>query len=296
MSTPTFELRHDYWIGRFTAMGSPCEVLIDTGDESAAHELILLAQREALRIEQKYSRYRDHNIVHRINTSGGIPVQVDDETARLIEYADQCYRLTDGKFDITSGVLRRAWKFDGSDRIPTQARIEALLSSVGWDKATWASPVFTLPAGMEIDFGGIAKEYAVDKTAQLLHAQTPASLVVNYGGDLYITSPRANGEAWRIGVDDPHHTGQRALGQIPLARGGLCTSGDSRRFLLKDGVRYGHILNPKTGWPVTGTPRSVTVLANTCIEAGMLATFAMLEGERAEEFLKEQQVKYWVVR
>lgn len=276
-------------------MGSPCEVLVDGDDAGLARELVELAFDEATRVERKFSRYRADNVTHQINSSRGTPVTVDDETAKLLDYADQCYRLTDGRFDVTSGALRAAWKFDGSDHIPTQTQIDAVLPNVGWNKTRWEPPIFILPAGMEIDLGGIGKEYAVDKTAQRLRARADVSVVVNFGGDLYITGPRANGAPWLVGIDDPGSTGQTALKQLHVVRGGVCTSGDARRFLLKNGVRYGHILNPKTGWPVTGAPRSVTVAAGTCIEAGMLATFAMLEGELAEMFLREQHVKHWVV-
>jgi thiamine biosynthesis lipoprotein len=289
------EHRTDHWVGRFMAMGSPCELLVDGDDPKLARELVEIARDEATRIEHKFSRYRSDNVVHRINTGGGAPVTVDEETAKLLDYADQCHQLTGGKFDVTSGVLRAVWKFDGSDRVPTRQQIDALLPRVGWSKARWVRPVFTLPAGMEIDLGGIGKEYAVDKTAQRVRARADVSVVINFGGDLFVTGPRKNGEAWRVGIDDPNAGGSVALRQVQVLRGGICTSGDARRFLLKGGIRYGHILNPKTGWPVTGAPRSVTVAANTCIEAGMLATFAMLEGERAERFLREQQAKYWVV-
>jgi thiamine biosynthesis lipoprotein len=292
----SLEFRTDYWVGHFMAMGSPCELLVDTTDSALARELVTIARQEATRIEHKFSRYRSDNIVHRINHSNGAPVHVDDETARLLDYADQCHQLSGGKFDVTSGVLRAAWKFDGSDRVPEQASIDALLPRVGWNRVRWDRPTITLPAGMEIDLGGIGKEYAVDRTAQLLRARSAVSTVINFGGDLFVTGPRANGEAWRVGIDDPNAGGNQPLRQIQIARGGICTSGDARRFVLKDGVRYGHILNPETGWPVVGAPRSVTVAANTCIEAGMLATFAMLEGDNAEDFLGAQQVRHWIVR
>ncbi len=295
MTATTLERHNECWVGRFKAMGSPCELLIDTDDAALAQNIVAIASDEALRIEHKFSRYRAGNVTHEINTSGGKPVAVDDETARLLDYAHQCYRLTDGMFDITSGVLRTVWTFDGSDRVPTQAQVDAVLPRVGWDKVRWDSPQFTLPAGMEIDLGGIGKEYAVDKTAQRLRALADVPMVINFGGDLYVTRPHAQGAAWRIGIDDPNSSGVAAVKQIDVERGGICTSGDARRFLLKDGIRYGHILNPKTGWPIVGAPRSVTVAAHTCIEAGMLATFAMLEGAHAEQFLRDQHVHSWLV-
>jgi len=295
MTAITLERRDDYWLARFLAMGSPCELLVDSAERALIAQLADLAFGEAKRIEQKFSRYRDDNIVHRMHHNHGAPVEVDEETAKLLDYADLCYRLSDGLFDITSGVLRKVWKFDGSDHVPAQEDIAALLPRIGWNKVTWSKPYLTLPEGMEIDFGGIGKEYAVDKTAQLLTARSNVSMVVNFGGDLFVTGLRANGSPWRIGVDDPDASGAHALAQLQLARGGVATSGDARRFLLKDNIRYGHILNPTTGWPVRDAPRSVTVAAPTCVEAGMLTTFAMLQGKNAEAFLKEQAVQHWIV-
>ncbi len=296
MTAPTLERRDDYWFARFLAMGSPCELLVDTAERALAAHLANLACDEARRIEQKFSRYRDDNIVHRLHHSHGAPVAVDDETAKLLDYADLCYRLSEGLFDITSGVLRKVWKFDGSDRVPAAQDVAAVLPCIGWSKLTWHTPHLTLPEGMEIDFGGIGKEYAVDKTAQLLTACSNVSMVINFGGDLFVTGVRASGDPWRIGIDDPDATGEHALAQLQLARGGVATSGDARRFLLKNNIRYGHILNPQTGWPVHAAPRSVTVAASTCVEAGMLTTFAMLQGEKAEKFLTEQDVQHWIVR
>lgn len=292
----TFELRDDYWIGHFKAMGSPCELLVDTHEPEIARELAHIAREEALRIEAKFSRYRDDNIIHHIHHSSGQAVAVDAETAKLLDYGDLCFRLSNGKFDVTSGVLRQVWKFDGSDRVPGKEQIAALLPNIGWNKVTWNNPYLTLPAGMEIDLGGIGKEYAVDKTAQLIAAHSNTSVVVNFGGDLLVAGPRADGHSWRIGIDDPTASGDRSVVQLQLARGGIATSGDARRYLLKSGVRYGHILNPKTGWPVRDAPRAVTVIANTCVEAGMLTTFAMLEGVNAEDFLKAQGVRYFCFR
>ena len=142
-----------YWKGEFTAMACPCEVLVATNDESLAQNILTTVQQEALRIEHKFSRYRDDNIVYRINNANGEPVEVDEETARLLDFADQCYQLSDGKFDITAGILRRAWTFDCSDRLPDPADITPLLQKVGWQKVTWQKPYIQMSTGMEIDFG-----------------------------------------------------------------------------------------------------------------------------------------------
>lgn len=287
----------DYFVGRFTAMASPCEVLTEAHDRAHAEQLTLVAANEAWRIEQKFSRYRTDNIIHAINYGHGAPVTVDDETAQLLDYAARCFELSNGAFDITSGVLRRAWKFDGSDRVPTAAQVAALLPLVGWHKLQWQRPTIALPPGMEIDLGGIGKEYAVDRALLLVKAQCAGSVLVNFGGDLAASGPRRNGQAWIVGIEAPasNHANiaQRVL---EIRGGGIATSGDAKRYLLKDGVRYSHILDPHSGWPVQHAPRSVTVAASTCTEAGMLATFAMLRGAQAEEFLAQQGVKYWCAR
>ena len=158
MSETSLEFKQDHWVGRFAAMASPCEILIDSDDEQLATQLLKAAKDEALRIEHKYSRYRQDNITYQINQSHGQAVEVDEETASLLDYAQQCFVISDGMFDVTSGVLRQAWKFDGSDRIPTQQQIDSLLEKIGWTKITWQRPVIRVPVGMEIDLGGIGKD------------------------------------------------------------------------------------------------------------------------------------------
>lgn len=282
------------WLGTFRAMASPCEIHVGDADRAIAGRVVAIAAQEAQRIEAKFSRYLTGNVIHAINTAEGRPVVVDDETARLLDYAARLYELSGGKFDVTSGVLRRAWRFDGSDRVPTRDAVAALLPIVGWDKVGWRAPELTLPRGMEIDLGGIGKEYAVDSAAALVRSISSRCLL-NFGGDLLALGPQHGGAPWRVGVESVRDAGAVAR-QIDLTVGALATSGDSRRFLLKDGVRYGHVLDPRTGWPVVGAPRSVTVAAATCTEAGMLATFALLQGADAEAFLEAQGVQFWALR
>ncbi|HXQ14765.1 MAG TPA: FAD:protein FMN transferase [Caulobacteraceae bacterium] len=279
----------------FRAMASPCEVRFDSYDADMAARLGEMAEEEALRIERKYSRYRSDNLIAQINGAGGAPVEVDPETAMLLDYADAAYKLSRGLFDITSGVLRRIWKFDGSDRVPPREQVRAILPLVGWHKVRWRNPFITLLPGMEIDLGGLGKEYAVDITLLKLAAETRAPLLVNFGGDLRVSGPRAGFGRWRVAIESVDEEGvSEALLQV--SQGALTTSGDARRFLLKDGVRYSHILNPRTGWPVKDAPRSVTVAAATCMEAGLMSTLAMLQGRGAEKFLRREGVQAWWMR
>ena len=297
MSQPGLQLSrtHDYWCGRFQAMASPCEILLDCDREQQALELATLAYNEALRIEHKFSRYRSDNIIHHINHAHGQELELDEETAQLLDYAKLCFDLSDGRFDITSGILRQAWTFDGSDQLPEQEQITALLHLVGFNKLSWQAPKLRLQAGMEIDLGGIAKEYAVDRAALLLKQQGMQNGLVNFGGDLHVLGPRCSGQPWQIAVEDPQQE-TVSRGNIAVTQGAMATSGDSHRYLLRDGVRYSHILDPRNGWPIPHAPRSVTVIASTCLEAGMLATFAMLEGDNAENFLRTEGVQHWILR
>jgi FAD:protein FMN transferase len=288
------------WCGRFAAMASPCEILVDGGTADEARTLLHRAHAEALRIEAKFSRYRSDSVTSRLNASQGRPTEVDEETALLLDFAARCHALSDGSFDVTSGVLRAAWRFDSNARLPEPALVEALCGRIGWQRVSWQRPWLTLPEGMEIDFGGIGKEYAVDRVLVLLAAQTRAPLLVNFGGDLAVSGPRRVGVPWQVGLESPDSAAQepapRAAGVIQLSSGALATSGDTRRCLLIDGKRYGHILDPRTGWPVPEAPRSVTVAAPTCSEAGVVATLAMLQGANAEAWLAAQGLPHWTLR
>jgi thiamine biosynthesis lipoprotein len=276
----------------FNAMASPCEVLVGASP-AAARECGECAAQEAWRIEQKYSRYRADSFISHVHAHRGAPVEVDAETASLLDFAQRCYRISDGLFDITSGILRRAWTFDGSDNVPAPDSIAALLPYVGFDKLRWHAPFLELPAGMELDLGGIGKEYAVDRAYELLSKKAAGPFLVNFGGDLRASGPPPSG-FWQVGIEKPDQERHASL-ILDLERGALATSGDSKRFVLRDGVRYGHVLNPSTGWPVPHAPRSVTVVASSCTEAGLLATLALLHGARAREFLIEQGVRHWVL-
>lgn len=292
---PSLTRRDGYWSGEFRAMGSPCQVL-SRADRFAARDQVRAAAGEAWRIETKYSRYRAGNIIDRINKTSGTPIEVDEETADLLDFASELHRLSGGRFDISSGVLREVWTFDGSDRLPDAKDVERVLGRVGWDKVAWQRPLLTLRPGMQIDLGGIGKEYAVDRAARLVAGFDTAASLLNFGGDVAAVAGTHSLDPWRVGIEAVDAPFAKACRQIKLTSGGLATSGDARRFLLKDGIRYGHLLDPRTGFPVARAPRSVTVAADTCTQAGMLSTFAMLMGPAAEAFLERQRVRWWCLR
>jgi thiamine biosynthesis lipoprotein len=288
----------------FTAMASPCEVIIQSSDKRLAAKLGDIIATEVWRIEDKYSRYDQSSVCSAINNNAGHSVVIDEETYLLLNFAEQCYQLSDGLFDISSGVLREVWSFKGekeedSDNFPSVEQVNQKLAHVGWRKVHFDQKQVSLVKGMEIDFGGIGKEYAVDRAIILAKQVTSSPVLVNLGGDLAVTCSRLNNEPWQVAIEHPdtdnNHTSLADM-IVSLKSGALATSGDARRFLMNEGKRYSHILNAKTGWPINEAPRSITVVAPQCIQAGILATLALLQGNQAEQFLEAQEIKFWARR
>jgi len=287
----------------FAAMASPCEILLDGQDEAVLRAAAQDAIAEVRRIEHRYSRYRANSIVARINAAAGTGerVALDAEAASLIRFCADLWQASDGLFDITSGVLRRAWDFRAA-RLPGPGEVEALLPLVGWQQVDWNGQPdeawIALPrAGMEIDLGGIGKEYAADRAALRLQAHGVRHALVNLGGDLHALGPRGlpecAGAPWQIDIEHPRPEtgGPTVLARLPLSQGGLATSGDYERFFIHEGRRYCHVLDPRSGWPVRGW-QSVSVIAANTTVAGALATVAMLKEGAAARWLQAQQVRW----
>ena len=278
-------------------MASPCEVLVDTDDrekkrsESPPSDCETGSRSNRI----KFSRFRTNNIIYQINHSNGRSISVDQETGLLLDYAATCYKISNGMFDITTGFLRRLWKFDGTDRVPSKTAVRAAWRHVGWWRAKWENGMLLLPAGMEIDLGGIGKEYAVDRAAALSEHKPKVRFLLTLVGICSASGLRRDNRTWAIGIDDPQRTGKAVLYRLDISRGAIATSGDARRYLIWRGNRLGHILNPRTGWPVKNAPRSVTVLCTTCVEAGTLSTLAYLQGSQARGFLEQQGVQFWIL-
>lgn len=282
------------WKCCFRAMASPCEILIAHCAEHDARELALLGFNEVKRIEQKFSRYRDDNLVFKINNSQGERIIIDDEVHRLLLFADQCYQASEGLFDITSGILRRVWQFDGRNTLPAVDEVNELLPLVGWDKVEWDATSISVKANMELDFGGIGKEYAADRVLLLLTETQSLPFLVNLGGDIATNGALFPNHEWKVGIEAISST--QVSNVLQVKEGAIATSGDSRRFLLHEGIRYSHILNPQTGWPIENAPHSITVMAPSCVQAGMLSSLALLQGQNAEKFLEEMDVTFWSQR
>jgi thiamine biosynthesis lipoprotein len=282
----------------FGAMASRCEVRLMARDEAEARALAQPAIDEVRRVEAKFSRYRDDSVTARINASAGQWVTVDDETAALLDFGAALWRDSAGLFDLTSGVFRRAWNFK-TKAVPSEDALAALRPLVGWDKLQFERQGeggrlrLSVP-GMEIDFGGIGKEYAADRAAMLLRERGLAHGFVNLGGDVRAFGPQPDGAPWRIGIQHPRQS-EVLMGSVELHEGAVATSGDYERYFERDGRRYCHILDPRSGWPTTHW-QSVAVAAPACVAAGACTTVAMLMPERdALAFLRAQGVRFLAV-
>jgi len=277
-------------------MGGPCELRIYAENFAIASRAADAACAEIRRLENKYSRYRNDSITTAINASAGNQngISVDDETAGLLDYAATVYQHSSGLFDITSGILRQVWDFQ-SGRLPAQQDVEALLPKIGWYRVRWEKPRICLPlVGMQLDFGGYVKEYAADSAAKLLREEGIENGIVDLGGDLAVVGPRPGGRHWAVGIRNPRAPAT-ALLHTGLIQGGLASSGDYERFMLINGKRYSHILNPMTGWPVE-TLSGVSVIAEQCLVAGTATTVAMLKGEKdGLQWLEELGLPYFAI-
>jgi thiamine biosynthesis lipoprotein len=281
-------------VHQFYAMGSDCAVHLFGGTANDVERFAAAAEEEIRRIEARYSRYRSDSELARINkvaATGGV-IDIDAETAGLIAYAKACFAKSDGAFDITSGRLRAVWDFSVA-RLPDQRSIDAAFPFIGLDNLVLTNGQlhFRRP-GMELDFGGLGKEYATDRAAEVCADLGMRHGFIDLGGDIRTVGPQPDGFPWRIGIRHPRAADGLAA-EIALPSGALATSGDYERFIEVDGRRYCHILDPRTGWPAQGLA-CVTVISDRCLVAGSLSTVAMLKGKEGAAWLQGLGVRHIV--
>lgn len=277
---------------QFRALGGLCQ--IDLISQSGDCPIIQLVKNEVDRIEKKYSRFIPNSVVGMINHNAGSEwVECDEETLGLIQYAFHLYEISNGLFDITSGVLRSVWNFQEA-KIPSSDSIKKILPLIGLNYLERnGSKVKLAKKGMQIDLGGIGKEYAVDKVTAILQSNGIESALINFAGDLRAINTSKQVHLWHIGIQNPRCT-QESVASIPVKHGALTTSGDYERYFELNQKRYCHILNPKTAYPVRYW-RSVTVLAPLTIAAGATSTIAMLLEKNGLEFLRNSGFAYLAI-
>ena len=264
------------------AMGTRVTVSLWTDDQTAAAKAAAAVFEEFERVDRLMTSWLDTSDVSRINAAAGKrAVEVDDEVLGVIVRAQEMAATSGGAFDITVGAFRGLWKFD-QDRdgsIPASADVKARLPLVGYRSLKVdrrKKQVELTRAGMRITLGGIAKGYAVDRSVALLHKLGFVDFILQAGGDLYVSGQRGD-RKWRVGIRDPRGAADATFAIAAIQDQTFSTSGDYERSVVKDGVRYHHILDPRTGNPATRC-RSVTVLAKDALTADAWSTALFVMG------------------
>jgi len=277
------------------AMGSAlrmaiCPLRDGPEGEAAVRAAMAEISGEFNRLEALWSTFVPSSDLARLNTAGGKAVPIAPETMAVLQRAIEGSRQTGGLFDVTFAPLGELWRFDtppGShaparlERVPTQAEVQQRLARVGWrglllDPA--AGTARLARPGMAVHVGGIGKGAAVDRAVTLLRAKGYTSFAVQAGGDLYLAG-RNGMRPWRVGIAHPRKPGT-LLGVVQVEDAAFSTSGDYERFVILDGTRYHHILDPRTGWPATAS-QSATVRARSATDAEVLTKAAFILGGEA---------------
>ena len=264
---------------RWAALGTECFIQYACAEEKAARAYEQAAVGWLAAFEARYSRFRPDSLISRINASAGQGwTEVDVEMDHFLDLCGSLYTVSRGLLDVTALPVMRLWDYKAAvPRIPSDAEIAQARRLVGWPRVERTRCKVRLPeAGMALDFGGWGKEYAVDMVAELARRYGITSALVDFGHDLRAIGAAPGKPGWHIGLEDPARPGAACWGSLAITNRGVASSGDYRRGFTHDGVRYGHIVDPRTGRPVAHGARQVTVVAPSCVQAGVLSTTAFI--------------------
>jgi FAD:protein FMN transferase len=243
-------------------MGCQFDITVVALNEPDATRYIDMAANEVTRIEKLISEWDSTTQISAVNKYAGIkPVKVDKEVFDLIVRSIKISDLTDGAFDVSWAGMNHIWKFDGSmKRLPTQEEVKSAVSTVGYKNIALNvkdTTVFLEVKGMKLGFGGIGKGYSADKAAALLQSKGVTAGIIDASGDITAWGKQPDGKPWMIGITNPFNK-EKIFAWFPFDGRSIGTSGNYENFVLFNGVRYTHIIDPRTGWPVHGVS-SVTL-------------------------------------
>jgi len=277
----------------FASMGSELKLQAWTTDEPAAVAAFDEVSHEFDRLEGLMSTWREHSEIQDLNRAAGKhPVRVGTELRNLLVTSNRVSELTEGKFDVTFGVMSGLWKFDyqnKDDSIPDQAEVARRRKLINYRELIVdesAGTAFLRREGMIASLGGIGKGYAVDRAREILVKRGLHDFIIQFGGDMYVAG-REGDRAWRVGIQDPRGPANKIFASMELSISTFSTSGDYERFFIKDGRRYHHILDPATGEPAMGC-RSVTIVTNSATMADGLSKGVFILGPEAGMALVER--------
>ena len=276
-----------------TAMGTTVSVFIWGDDEAKAAKSAGLVFDEMKRLDKEMTTWDPASEISQVIAEAGVkPVKVTDESYEVIARALDVSKRSKGIFDITVGAFHGLWKFDEDmdGTLPEPAEVKKRLAAIGWRDVVLdpkAHTVFLRRKGMSLTLGGIAKGYAVDKCAAILIAAGYTSFMVQAGGDMYVAGKKGTAP-WVVGIRDPRGARDSMFAVAPIEDHSFSTSGDYERGFVKDGVRYHHILDPRTGFPAHAS-RSVTVRAKDAFTADAWSKVMFILGPKASMELIQRE-------
>ena len=276
-------------------MGGRFDITIVAKDSLAAEQNIDEVITEISRIENLISDWKPTSQISEVNQNAGIrPVKVDREVFELTQRAIRFSEITNGGFDISFAAMDRIWKFDGSmTEMPSAEAIKKSVEKVGYKNIildSVQSTIFLKLKGMKIGFGALGEGYATDKCRAMMLAKGINAGIINGSGDMSTWGKQPNGKPWNIGITNPFET-EKLVAVVPINNGAVTTSGSYEKFVVFDGKRYSHIINPATGYPATGLC-SVTVIGSNAETANGLSTSLMVLGKTAGLLLLERFPEY----
>ncbi len=263
-------------------MGSRFEITLIAKDSSEANTYIDLAVGEITRIEKLISSWDPASQTSEINRNAGIKsIKVDEELYNLIGRSVEISKLTDGAFDISFASMDKIWKYDGSmTEMPSEEAIKQSVAKIGYQNIILDPENFTVflkLEGMKIGFGGIGKGYAADKAKKLLMEKGVSAGIINASGDMNTWGKQPDGEFWKVAITNPMDK-NKAFALLPLKDNAVVTSGNYEKYVTFNGIRYTHIIDPRTGYPAVGII-SATVFAPKAEIADALATSIFVMGK-----------------
>ncbi|MDR0347682.1 MAG: FAD:protein FMN transferase [Coriobacteriales bacterium] len=266
---------------RITELKTFSSFLFDTYIEirAACEQQVLDSLNERLIFfENTFSRTREGSDIYRINSANGKPTEIHEETAFLIEQARIYSELTNGLFDITIGAVSSLWDFK-EGIVPDEAVLAAAVNHVDFRAVKLSGTTVTLEdAAARLDLGGIAKGYAADEMARMLREAGCESALINLGGNIYALGLKPDGSPWNVGIQDPLRERGAIKAVVPARDLSVVTSGPYERGFERNGVRYHHILDPRSGYPVVTDLASSTIISERSIEGDALTTCCFLLG------------------
>jgi thiamine biosynthesis lipoprotein len=276
-------------------MGGRFDISIVASDSLTAEQNIDIVIAEISRIESLISDWKSTSQVSEVNQNAGIrPVKVDSEVFELTKRAIKLSEITNGGFDVSFAAMDRIWKFDGSmTEMPSAEAIKKSVEKVGYKNIildSVQSTIFLKLKGMKIGFGALGEGYATDKCRAMMLSKGIKAGIINGSGDMSTWGTQPNGTPWKIGITNPFSP-DKLLAVVPLEQQAVTTSGSYEKFVVFNGKRYSHIINPATGYPATGLC-SVSVFGPNAETANGLSTSMMVLGQKEGLILLQKYPEY----